>query len=81
MSLVNTTKTLKLFTLNLDRKLLDFPNYELVTIWASLIKGDNDPWVIFIVYEHNPWTSLIMSWDSLNLDKTLELPSLRDCDL
>ena len=34
--------------LNLDTRLSKFPNYEMVTLWTSLIKGVNDPWATFI---------------------------------
>ena len=61
LGLVNVIKTLRLLILNLNTRLLKFPNYQLVTLWASLIKGDN-PWNTFIEYGHNPWASLIMSW-------------------
>ena len=52
---------------------------------ASLIKGANDPWDIFIESRHNPlgfsnYEMVTHGLDSLNLEKALELPSLRDSD-
>ena len=54
--------------------------------WAFLIKGTNDSWVTFIESRHNPlgfshYKMVTLELDSLNLDKTFDLPSLRDVTL
>ena len=43
LDLINTVNILGVLTLNLNIRLLEFLNYELVTLWIFLIKGDNDP--------------------------------------
>ena len=53
--------------------------------WAFLIKGSNDHWDTFIESRHNPlgfshYELGTLELDSLNLDKALELSSLRDGD-
>ena len=53
--------------------------------WVFLIKGTNDPWVTFIESRHNPlgfshYEMVIVGLDSLNLDKTHKLSSLKDGD-